>query len=100
MKAMIALLGALLLAGCQAGDDKFSGNDPKSLSWELVFVEPNYMKVWVEDSTAQDIKGKVFLNAGKSTAASGEPAISTESARGWGAITGLGTPVTGAGLPK
>lgn len=100
MKAIIALLGALLLAGCQSGGADSGENDPKYSWWELVFVEPNYMKVWVEDSTVQDINDKVFLRAGKSTAASGEPDIGTESARGWGAVTGSGMPVTGANLPK
>jgi hypothetical protein len=100
MKSMIALLGVLLLSGCQSGGAETGGNDPKYPWWELVFVEPNYMKVWVEDSSVQDINDKVFSKAGKSTAASGEPDIGTESARGWGAVTGSGMPVTGADLPK
>jgi hypothetical protein len=100
MKSMIALLGVLLLSGCQSGGAETGGNDPKYPWWELVFVEPNYMKVWVEDSSVQDINDKVFSKAGKSTAASGQPDIGTESARGWGAVTGSGMPVTGADLPK
>jgi hypothetical protein len=100
MKAMIALLCALLLTGCQSGNAETGERDPKSSSWQLVFVEPNYMKVWVEDSSVLDINDKNFPKAGKSTAASGQPDIARESARGWGAVTGSGMPVTGANLPK
>jgi hypothetical protein len=82
MKARIALLGALLLSGCQITGPETGENDPKYPWWELVFVQPNYMKVWVEDSSVQDINDRIFFRAGKSTAASGEPDISTESARG------------------
>lgn len=99
MKARIALLGALLLSGCQITGPETGENDPKYPWWELVFVQPNYMKVWVEDSSVQDINDRIFFRAGKSTAASGEPDISTESARGWGAVSGTGRPVTGADLP-
>ena len=100
MKAMIALLGALLMSGCQIGGPETGENDPKYPWWELVFVEPNYMKVWVEDSSVLDINNRMFFRAGKATAASGEPKLTTESARGWGAVTGSGIPVTGADLPK
>ena len=100
MKVAIALLGVLLLSGCQVGGPESGENDPKYPWWELVFVEPNYMKVWVENSSVQDINNRVFFRAGKSTAASGEPDIRTESARGWGTVGGTGKPVTGAELPK
>jgi hypothetical protein len=100
MKATIALLGALMLSGCQSSGPETGENDPKYPWWELVFVQPNYMKVWVEDGSVQDINNRVFFRAGKSTAASGEPDVSTESARGWGTVSGSGMPVTGADLPK
>jgi len=58
------------------------------------------MKVWVEDSSVLDIKNRTFFKAGGSTAAGGEPEDGTESARGWGTVSGSGIPVTGADLPK
>jgi hypothetical protein len=82
MNARIALLGALLISGCQIGGPETGENDPKYPWWELVFVEPSYMKVWVEDSSVQDINNRIFFRAGKSTAASGGPDINTVSARG------------------
>ncbi|CAI8816317.1 exported hypothetical protein [Pseudomonas sp. IT-347P] len=59
MKATIALLGALLLSGCQIAGTETDENDPKYPRWELVFVEPNYMKVWVEGSSVQDINNRI-----------------------------------------
>jgi hypothetical protein len=90
MKGFVTLLGALLLVGCQLAVPETGENDPKYPWWELVFVEPNYMKVWVEDSSVQDVNDRVFFRAGKSTAASGQPSLETESARGWGVVTGSG----------
>jgi hypothetical protein len=55
MKGFVTLLGALLLVGCQLAGTETGENDPKYPWWELVFVEPNYMRVWVEDSSVQDI---------------------------------------------
>ena len=100
MKGFVTLLGALLLVGCQLAGTETGENDPKYPWWELVFVEPNYMKVWVEDSSVQDINDRIFFRAGKSTAASGQPSLEAESARGWGVVTGSGMPVIGADLPK
>ncbi|VVO49217.1 DUF2931 family protein [Pseudomonas fluorescens] len=100
MKAMIALLGVLLLAGCQHGSSDSGENDPKSPWWELGFVEPDYMKVWVEDSSVLDINNRTFFRVGGKSAAGGEPEDGTESARGWGTVSGSGIPVTGADLPK
>ncbi|MBC9000209.1 DUF2931 family protein [Pseudomonas sp. N40(2020)] len=100
MKAMIALLGVLLLAGCQTGSSDTGANDPKSPWWELGFIEPDYMKVWVEDSSVLDINNRMFFRVGGKSAAGGEPEDGTESARGWGVAGGAGIPVTGADLPK
>jgi len=58
------------------------------------------MRVWVEDSSVLDIKNRTFFKAGGSTAAGGEPEDGTESARGWGTVSGSGIPITDADLPK
>ena len=100
MKAMIALLGALLVSGCQIGGPETGANDPKSPWWQLGFVEPTYMKIWVEDSSVLDIKNMMFFNVGGKSAPGGEPDDGTESARGWGTVGGSGVPVTGADLPR
>lgn len=100
MKAAIALSGVLLLSGCQIEGPKPGENDPKNPWWELGFVEPDYMKVWVEDSSVLDIKNMMFFRVGGKSAAGGEPEDGAESARGWGAVSGSGMPVTGADLPR
>lgn len=100
MKQIILMLSVLLVAGCQATDPLSAENDPRSDWWGLAFTEPAYMKVWVEDSTVLDIKNRTFFKAGGRTAAEGEPEDGTESARGWGTVSGSGIPVTGADLPK
>ncbi|RON43898.1 hypothetical protein BK667_28470 [Pseudomonas frederiksbergensis] len=100
MRAMLALLGAILISGCQSGDPLSAKNDPKSQWWELAFTEPDYMKVWVEDSSVQDVTGKVFFRTGGGSAAGGEPEDGKESARGWGGgVGGSGKTVVGADLP-
>ncbi|WP_405124109.1 DUF2931 family protein [Pseudomonas sp. M20] len=100
MKQIILMLSVLLVAGCQATDPLSAENDPRSDWWGLAFTEPAYMNVWVEDSTVLDIKNRMFFKAGGRTAAGGEPEDGTESARGWGTVSGSGIPVTGADLPK
>lgn len=100
MKQVILILSVLLVAGCQTTDPLSAENDPRSDWWGLAFTEPDYMKVWVEDSSVLDIKNRTFFKAGGSTAAGGEPEDGTESARGWGTVSGSGIPVTGADLPK
>ncbi|MFJ2710272.1 DUF2931 family protein [Pseudomonas sp. NPDC087346] len=99
MKKFIALLCVLLIAGCQSTDPLSAKNDPRSEWWELAFTEPDYMKVWVETSSVQDITGKVFSDSGAGTAAGGEPDDGTESARGWAGVGGSGRRVVGADLP-
>ncbi|MGB8922406.1 MAG: DUF2931 family protein [Pseudomonas sp.] len=100
MKQVIALLCVLLLAGCQTTDPLSAKGDPKSEWWELAFTEPDYMKTWVEDSSVQDINGRIFYKTGGGTAAGGEPGDGTESARGWtGGVGGSGKRVVGADLP-
>jgi hypothetical protein len=100
MRKVIAMLGVLLLSGCQATDPLSAKNDPKYLWWELAFTEPNYMKVWVEDSAVEDINGKLFHRTGGGSAAGGEPEDGKESARGWNGVGSSGKPVVGADLPK
>ncbi|WJV27004.1 MULTISPECIES: DUF2931 family protein [Pseudomonas] len=100
MRMFIALLGALLLTGCQATDPLSGKNDPKNPWWDLGFTEPNYMKVWVEDSAVEDINGKLFRRTGGGTAAGGQPEDNRESARGWTGVGVGGKSVIGADLPK
>lgn len=101
MKQLISMLCMLLVAGCQATDPLSVKSDPKSEWWELAFVEPDYMKVWVENSSVQDVTGKIFHKTGGGSAAGGEPEDGTESARGWtGGVGGSGKRVVGADLPS
>jgi hypothetical protein len=100
MKQLITMLCILLGTGCQVAEPLSAKNDPKSEWWELAFTEPDYMKVWVENSSVQDINGRIFYKTGGGTAAGGEPEDGTESARGWtGGVGGSGRRVVGADLP-
>ncbi|MHC8401693.1 DUF2931 family protein [Pseudomonas sp. MDT1-17] len=101
MRVFFFLLGALLVSGCQAGEPLSGKNDPKNPWWSLSFVEPTYMKVWVEDTAVEDINGKLFRRTGGGTAASDESAGDAEYARGWSEkISSSTRGVVGAGLPK
>ncbi|WP_338802358.1 DUF2931 family protein [Pseudomonas sp. RSB 5.4] len=99
MKQLITILYVLLITGCQATDPLSAKNDPKSEWWELAFIEPDYMEVWVENSSVQDVNNRIFYKTGGGTAAGGEPEDGTESARGWSIVDGSGKRVVGAGLP-
>lgn len=99
MKLLVTLICVLFMTGCQSADPLSGKNDPKSEWWELAFIEPDYMQVWVEDSSVQDVTGKVFFKANGGSAAGGEPEDDTESARGWSIVDGSGKRVVGAGLP-
>uniref|UniRef100_UPI000B873004 DUF2931 family protein n=1 Tax=Pseudomonas sp. Z003-0.4C(8344-21) TaxID=1855380 RepID=UPI000B873004 len=92
-------LCALLIVGCHA-QPLSAKHDPKSPWWELGFTEPNYMKVWVEDTAVEDIKGKTFLRTGGGSASGGQPEDGTESARGWHGVGSSAKAVVGADLPK
>jgi hypothetical protein len=100
MKQLITMLCILLVTGCQVADPLSAKNDPKSPWWELGFTEPDYMKVWVEDTSVEDIKGKTFLRTGKGSASGGQPEDGTESARGWHGVGSSAKAVVGADLPK
>lgn len=99
MKLFVALLLGVCITGCQSSDLLSAKSDPKSKWWELAFTEPDYMKVWVEDSSVQDMTGRVFFRTGGGTAAGGEPEDGTDSARGWKGVGGSGKRVVGADLP-
>ncbi|MEW7857248.1 DUF2931 family protein [Pseudomonas chlororaphis] len=100
MRAFIALLGALLLTGCQVTHPLSGKNDPHLPWWSLNFTEPYYMKVWVEDTAVEDINGILFRRTGSGSAAGGNPGYNKEWARGWDAVGDTGKPVVGADLPK
>lgn len=100
MRSLLALLGLLLVSSCQAMDPLSGAQDEHNPWWSLGFVEPDYMKVWVEDSAVVDIRGRLFGRAGSSTAAEAEPEDGTESARGWSGGAGSGVAVVGADLPR
>lgn len=95
----MTLLCALMISGCHSSDPLAVKNDLKSEWWELAFIEPDYMQVWVEDSAVEDISGKVHHRASGGSAAGGEPEDGTESARGWSIVDGSGKRVVGADLP-
>ena len=99
MRLLTSLLCAVLMTGCHA-DPLSTKNDPKSPWWELAFTEPHYMKVWVEDTAVEDIKGKTFLHTGGGSASGGQPEDGTDSARGWHGVGSTGKSVVGADLPK
>lgn len=99
MKLLVTLLCILLAAGCSA-DPLSAKNDPKSPWWELGFTEPRYMKVWVEDTSVEDIKGRTFLHTGSGSASGGQPEDGTESAKGWHGVGSSAKAVVGADLPK
>jgi hypothetical protein len=100
MKRFLILLCALWVTGCQPIDPLSAKNDPKSPWWELGFTEPRYMKVWVEDTSVEDIKGRTFLHTGGGSASGGQPEDGTDSARGWDGVGASARPVVGADLPK
>lgn len=100
MKGLVVLLGGLLLAGCQIRESASGANDPKYEWWELAFIKPDFMNVWVEDSAVEDINGKTYFRAGGGNASGAEPNDGKESARGWIGVGGTGKPVVGADLPK
>ncbi|WP_085711429.1 MULTISPECIES: DUF2931 family protein [unclassified Pseudomonas] len=100
MRKFISLLSVLLIAGCHLIDLLSGENDPKSEWWELGFTEPRYMKVWVEDTAVEDIKGRTFLHTGSGAASGGQPEDGTESAKGWHGVGSSAKAVVGADLPK
>ncbi|AZE10779.1 hypothetical protein C4K10_2499 [Pseudomonas chlororaphis subsp. aureofaciens] len=100
MRLFVALLGTLLLSGCQATDPLSGKDDPKAPWWQLGFTQPYYMKVWVEDTAVEDINSQLFKHTGRGSAAGGDPGLKKEWARGWDGVGGDGWSVVGADLPK
>lgn len=96
MQRLWALLGMLLVSGCQAAGSQL----PASPWWRTGFTEPAYMKVWVETLDVEDIQGRLFRRVAGGTASGGEPEDGTESARGWLGAGHAGKPAVGADLPK
>lgn len=99
IRVVVLFFTVLLGTGCQS-TESLSKSELTRKWWSLGFNEPNYMKVWVEDSAVEDINGKVFHRTGGGRAAGNEPEDGEESARGWGEITGGIREVVGADLPK
>jgi hypothetical protein len=103
MKPLIALLGVLLLGGCQAPDPLSGENDPKYHQWNLQFTGPVYMSGWVEASLVEDIHGRLLIHGAGGVIGTGsiDYGVATELARGWPRALGGGIHgVTGADLPK
>ena len=55
IKTLGALLGVLLLTGCQAADPLSGEKDRHYPWWDLRFTAPTYMTGWVEMSAVVDI---------------------------------------------
>lgn len=102
MRMLGALLGLLLLSGCQAIDPLSGEQDPHSPWWNISFLEPAYMTVWVETVEVDDIHGKLFrrVSGGTAPSANGTPEQEGELARGWRGSPGIGKAAVGADLPK
>ncbi|SEE74162.1 DUF2931 family protein [Pseudomonas migulae] len=101
MRMSVILLIAFFIYDCQAADPLSGKSDPKDQWWSLSFVEPAYMKVWVEDSAVEDINDKLFRRTGGGTAGSHDSEDTTEAARGWSKNISSGIRgVVGADLPK
>jgi len=103
MKPLTALLGALLLGGCQATDPLSGAKDPKDNQWSLEFTAPIYMTGWVEASLVEDINGQLFDHGTGGVIGTGsvDYGTATELARGWPrALGGRFRGVIGADLPK
>lgn len=99
MRALWILLGTLLLSACQATELSAGRSDPNSVPWELGFTEPNFMRVWVEDSAVIDVDGVLYRRVGSGVAAGGKNS-SADAARGWRkGIGGNERTVVGAKIP-
>ncbi|MBX8517764.1 DUF2931 family protein [Pseudomonas cichorii] len=100
MRVFVALLGVLLIVGCQASDTLPGKSTPKDPWWSLDFMAPTYMPGLVEHSSVVDIQGKTFERPGGGAIGTGNPGDATEVAKGWNRIGGNIKPVVGADLPK
>ena len=100
MRIFVAILGALLMVGCQAAAPFSGKNDPKDPWWSLDFMAPSYMPGLVEQSSVVDIQGKTIDRPGGGAIGIGSPGDATEVAKGWNRIGGNVKPVVGADLPR
>lgn len=99
MRSLWILLGALLVSACQAKELSAEHLDPDSVPWELGFTEPNFMRVWVEDSAVVDVDGVLYRRVGSGVAAGGKSS-NADAARGWRkGIGGNEKTVVGAKIP-
>ncbi|WP_312376927.1 DUF2931 family protein [Stutzerimonas nitrititolerans] len=100
MKFVLTLLGVMFLTGCQAMDPLSGAGDPHARWWQLGFVAPAYMTVWVETAAVEDVHGKLIERVSSGVAPSAMPEDGTESARGWNRVGTDGMPAVGAALPR
>ncbi len=100
MKFVLTLLGVMFLTGCQAMDPLSEAGDPHARWWQLGFVAPAYMTVWVETAAVEDVHGKLIERVSSGVAPSAMPEDGTESARGWNRVGTDGMPAVGAALPR
>ena len=103
LKALGALLGALLLTGCQAADPLSGAKDRHYPWWDLRFTAPSHMTGWVEASAVVDINNRFFPRRGGGAGGIGTGNFENdgiEHARGWSDTSGNGSFVTGADLPQ
>jgi len=101
IKTLGALLGVLLLTGCQAADPLSGAKDRHYPWWDLRFTAPSYMTGWVEMSAVVDINNRFFPHRGEGVIGGGDfHEDNTYSARGWSDTGGSGSFVTGADLPQ
>ena len=101
LKTLGALLGALLLTGCQAADPLSGAKDRHYPWWDLRFTAPHYMSGRVEMSAVVDINNRFFPRRGGGGIGTGDfENDGVEHARGWSDTSGNGSFVTGADLPQ
>ncbi|WP_312481934.1 DUF2931 family protein [Stutzerimonas nitrititolerans] len=100
MKFVLTLLGVMFVTGCQAMDPLSEAGDPHARWWELGFVAPAYMTVWVETAAVEDVHGKLIERVSSGVAPTSQPEDGTESARGWNRVGTNGRPAVGAALPR
>ncbi len=100
MKFFLTLFGVMFLTGCQAMDPLSGAGDPHARWWQLGFVAPAYMTVWVETAAVEDVHGKLIERVSSGVAPSAMPEDGTESARGWNRVGTDGMPAVGAALPR
>ncbi|MCO7545059.1 DUF2931 family protein [Stutzerimonas nitrititolerans] len=100
MKFVLTLLGVMFLTGCQAMDPLSGAGDPHARWWQLGFVAPAYMTVWVETAAVEDVHGKLIERISSGVAPTSQPEDGTESARGWNRVGTDGMPAIGAALPR